>query len=83
MSELMSEIAKVPATLFSPAKMVYIAYVILLAWKTQTPSHCEFFVVSVFFLFIEIAHNDWGRIRLNNSGKRNTPEWEKKQPANP
>jgi hypothetical protein len=72
---LMNELLKLPATLFSPAKMVYIAYVILLVWKTTTPSHCEFFLVSLLFLAIEITHNDWGRIRLNNSGEKNRPEW--------
>ncbi len=71
----MDELAKLPATLFSPAKMVYIAYVIMLVWKTQQPSHCEFFLVSVLFLAVEIVHNDWGRIRLNNSGEKNRPEW--------
>jgi hypothetical protein len=55
--------------------MVYIAYLILLVWKTTTPSHFEFFLVSLLFLAIEITHNDWGRIRLNNSGEKNRPEW--------
>lgn len=71
----MNELSKLPAALFSPAKMVYIAYLILLVWKTTTPSHCEFFLVSLLFLAIEIIHNDWGRIRLNNSGEKNRPEW--------
>ncbi len=76
----MGELAKLPATVFSPAKMVYIAYILLL-WKTSTTpqhwefSHCEFFVVSGFFLAIEIAHNDWLRILLNNCGEKNRPEW--------
>jgi hypothetical protein len=38
-----NELAKLPAALFSPAKMVYIAYLILLVWKTAAPSHCSFF----------------------------------------
>jgi hypothetical protein len=75
MEVFMNELAKLPATLFSPAKMVFIAYVILLVWKTPTPSHWEFFLVSVFFLAVEIAHNDWGRIRLNNNGEKNRPDW--------
>lgn len=76
MGELGEESAKLPATLFSPAKMVYIAYVVLRVWKTPTtPSHCEFFLVSALFLAVEIAHDDWGRIRLNNSGEKNRPEW--------
>jgi hypothetical protein len=71
----MDKFWELPATLFSPAKMVYIAYVILLVWKTAAPSHYEFFLVSLLFLAVEIVHNDWGRIRLNNSGEKNRPEW--------
>jgi hypothetical protein len=74
----MNELAKLPATLFSPAKLVYIAYIILLIARTSTPSHCEFFLVSTLFLIVEIGHNDWGRIRLNNSGEKNRPEWLRK-----
>ena len=57
--------------------MVYIAYAILLLWKTPVPLHWEFFLVSGLFLAVEIAHNDWARIRLNNSGENNKQEWEK------
>jgi hypothetical protein len=75
MGKFLEELATLPATLFSPAKMVYVAYVILLFWRTPTPSDCEFFWVSALFLVVEIAHNDWGRIRLNNHAERNRPEW--------
>ena len=60
MGEFMAELGKLTATLFSPAKMVYIAYAILLLWKTPVPLHWEFFLVSGLFLAVEIAHNDWG-----------------------
>jgi hypothetical protein len=66
---------KLPATLFSPAKMVYIAYVILLVWKTKCASHWEFFLLSACFLVVEIGHNDWLRIRLNNNAETNRPDW--------
>ena len=71
----MNELAKLPATLFSPAKMVYIAYLILLVWKTTAASHCKFFVVSLLFLLVEIGHNDWLRIRLNNNAEKNRPDF--------
>jgi hypothetical protein len=74
----MDELAKLPATLFSPAKMFYIAYVVILVWKTSTPSHGEFFLVSALFLAVEILHNDWCRILLNNHAKKTTPQWERK-----
>ena len=77
MDELGKSLANLPATLFSPAKMVYVAY-ILLMWKQKVPwSLCEFLGVSVFFLVVEIGHNDWGRIRLNNHANETTPDWEK------
>lgn len=71
----MGELAKLPGTVFSPAKMVYIAYAILIIWRTAAPSHCEFLWVSSLFLIIEIGHNDWLRIRLNNHAAKNTPDF--------
>ena len=55
-----------PAALVSPAKIVYIAYIILLGLKVlSAPPAWLFFVISVLFLAIEILHNDYFRIRLN------------------
>jgi hypothetical protein len=34
-------------------------------------------LASAAFLAIEIVHNDWLRIRLNNNGEQNRPEWKK------
>lgn len=60
-----------PATLFSPAKMVYIAYVILTALKTPpNQPWWEFFVVTAAFLAVEIFHNDYLRIRLNIAAEK-------------
>jgi len=78
-SETAKELAKLPATLFSPAKMVYIAYVIFsclrLSKDPQSWSWCAFAWVSVFFILIEVGHNDWARIRLNNHAEKKRPEW--------
>lgn len=76
----MGELGKLPATLFSPAKMVYIAYVLMLWHSSTTCQHrafslTEFLCVSFAFFLVEIIHNDWGRIRLNNCGEENRPEW--------
>jgi hypothetical protein len=60
-----------PATLFSPAKMFYIAYVILAALKIRPNAPWwEFFAVTVAFLFVEIFHNDYLRIRLNIAAEK-------------
>ena len=60
-----------PATLFSPAKMFYIAYVILTALKIRAnPPWWEFFIVTAAFLLIEIYHNDYLRIRLNIAAEK-------------
>jgi hypothetical protein len=67
-----------PAALFSPAKMVYISFIVLTGLKILPASVCLFSLVSVLFLAVEIFHNDWGRIRLNNSGEKNRPDWDRK-----
>lgn len=60
-----------PATLFSPAKMFYIAYVILSALKVlPNQSLFEFSVVTLAFLAVEIFHNDYLRIRLNIAAEK-------------
>ncbi len=60
-----------PATLFSPAKMFYIGYVVLTAMKIPAnPPWWEFFAVTAAFLFIEISYNDYLRIRLNIAAEK-------------
>ena len=62
-----------PATLFSPAKLVYIAYVVLLGLKVlPAPPAWLFLVISVVFIVVEVWHNDYYRIVLNNkaNGKK-------------
>jgi hypothetical protein len=77
----MEELAKLPATLFSPAKMVFIAFItVLILRPDRFSSSCAiwgFVLASAAFLAIEIVHNDWLRIRLNNNGEQNRPEWKK------
>jgi hypothetical protein len=56
--------------------MVYFAYAIQPLWKTPTPrmvssSGCRFFIV------VEIIHNDWSRIRLNNHCDKIKQDWSK------
>lgn len=61
-----------PATLFSPAKMAYIAYVILAALRIPpNQPWWEFFAVTAVFLAVEIFHNDYLRIRLNIAAEKN------------
>jgi hypothetical protein len=60
-----------PAAIFSPAKMVYISFVILTGLKIlPAPSLRVFFLVSVLFMAFEVAHNDYLRIRLNISAEK-------------
>jgi len=80
----MDALTKLSATVFSPAKMVYIAYILLL-WRSSTVAQptaqhwefpvCQFLWMSLGFLLAEIGHNDCARIWLNNLGERNRPEW--------
>jgi len=59
--------------------MVYIAYVIVaLATKdAKLTSLCVFIGVSLFFVVVEVLHNDWLRILLNYSAEKSKPEWDK------
>ncbi len=61
----MMEIEKLPAALFSPAKMVYIAYVLAIYFDKLTTTKWEFLLISLLFFAAEIWHNDYYRIRLN------------------
>lgn len=54
-----------PATLFSPAKLVYIGYVLLAALERISVSVWQFIVVSLVFLIVQIWHDDYYRIVLN------------------
>jgi hypothetical protein len=78
-SEIAKEVAKLPATLFSPARMVYIAYVIFTCLRVSKDpnswSLATFIWISVVFVLVEVLHNDWARIRLNNHAEKNRPEW--------
>lgn len=60
--------------LFSPAKVVYAAYVlIVILEKAGSTTKLEFAMVSILFLFVQILHDDYLRIRLNRkaaSGER-------------
>lgn len=52
--------------LFSPAKLVYMAYIVLAILRgASCTSKLEFLIVSVVFIFVQIFHDDYWRIRLN------------------
>jgi hypothetical protein len=76
MDKLMDKLGDLPATLFSPAKMVYISYILLTYFKfLKDQPWWVFYVMSVLFLAVEIIHNDWGRLRLNFAAEEHRPEW--------
>jgi len=65
------DVGNIPATLFSPAKMVYVAYVLLCGLRVlPAPSVCLFLVLSALFLVIEVFHNDYLRILLNKAAEK-------------
>ena len=67
----MDKIGDLPAAIFSPAKMVYISFVILTGLKIlPAPSLSAFFLVSVLFMVFEVAHNDYLRVRLNIAAEK-------------
>jgi len=64
MGDVLTALAGLSATIFSPAKMVFIAYVLLTYHQGHT-CWWVFGIVSVIFFFAEILHNDYWRIKLN------------------
>ncbi len=54
-----------PAAVFSPAKMIYIGYILLAALERIQSSLSQFLWVSVVFLLVQVLHDDFLRIRLN------------------
>lgn len=66
-------IGDLPPAIFSPAKVVYVSFVILIGLKIlPAPSTALFLFVSLIFLLVEVFHNDYLRIRLNDwAGRRN------------
>lgn len=63
----MTDLSKLPATLFSPFKTLYIGYIILIALdKISISGFCEFFGISMLIMTFEIIHNDFLRKMLNN-----------------
>ena len=64
-------IGDVAIHLFSPAKLVYMAYVVLVVLRgAANTSKCEFFVVSALFVAVQIGHDDYLRIRLNARARK-------------
>jgi hypothetical protein len=67
----MSSIGDVAIHLFSPAKVVYVAYIILVVLRgVSNTSKWEFMGVSVAFIVIQVLHDDYWRIRLNAKARK-------------
>ncbi len=57
--------------LFSPAKLVYMAYIALVVLRGAChTSKWEFLGVSVAFIVVQIGHDDYWRIRLNARARK-------------
>ena len=64
-------IGDVAIHLFSPAKLVYMAYIVLVVLRgVSSTSRWEFILVSVAFIGVQIAHDDYWRIRLNARARK-------------
>lgn len=66
-------IGNISAAIFSPAKVAYYGFLLALYFFRKElgafPT-CLFFWVTGAFLVVEIGHNDWLRIILNNCADR-------------
>lgn len=67
-------IAALAAALTSPAKLGFAAYVLLVYTdKLPRPSVTGFVLIVITFLIIQVVHDDYARILLNNLANRQIP----------
>jgi len=53
----------------SPAKLAFVGYVILVATNKICSSRWEFIAIAIAFLLLQVYHDDYLRIRLNECAK--------------
>lgn len=58
-------IGAIAKAITSPAKLAFVGYVTLAALGRFPVTASQFFVVTAIFLFIQIGHDDYLRIKLN------------------
>lgn len=58
-----------PATIFSPAKLVYLGFLVLAGLHRISPRPWVYIVVSLLFIIVEVCHNDYLRIVLNGKAE--------------
>ncbi len=64
-------IGDVAIHLFSPAKVVYMAYVVLVIVRgASITSKWEFLLASLAFIVVQVWHDDYWRIRLNARARK-------------
>ena len=62
-------IGDLPATLFSPAKLVYLGFLVLVGLHRISLRPSVYVIVSLLFIVVEIWHNDYYRIVLNGKAE--------------
>lgn len=53
------------AKALSPARIVFVSFIIVVSLKVFTPTKLEFYVVCVVYVLVDIFHNDFLRPYLN------------------
>ena len=66
------------AGIFSPAKMVYIAYIVAVSLGRLQTNLRQFLILSAIFVLAQVFHDDYLRERLNASSKDNAIGWLKR-----
>ncbi len=62
-------LGNLPASLFSPTKIVYVGFLVLAALDRIRPSAWAYGLVSALFIAVEVFHNDFLRIVLNSKAE--------------
>ena len=71
-------VGNLAAGIFSPAKMVYIAYILTVSLGKLQTNPRQFIIFSAEFYMAQIFDDDYLRERLNASGKDNAIGWLKR-----
>jgi len=69
-SSIAEAIASVGRAFSSPAKIAFIGYVVLAYAGKIEANLCQFLIIATIFFFLQVFHDDFLRIALNEWGNR-------------
>lgn len=71
-------LSSIGTSITSPAKLAYAGYALLAYSEKIKPSLWQFILVTLAFVFIQVVHDDYIRIRLNEKAYREADDERRK-----